>query len=86
MNRGQSMGIAAIGQPALSARQKAAVIVRRRGRVLLLRWPEGERFAGLWDFPRFAITSQRPTDIHREIAENVLALTGVVAAPGRRWR
>ena len=28
MNRGQFMGIAAIGQPALSARQKAAVIVR----------------------------------------------------------
>ncbi len=34
---------------------EAAVLVRRRGRVLLIQWPEGRRWAGLWDFPRFAI-------------------------------
>ena len=38
---------------AIEAVRQAAVIVRRRGRVLLLRWPEGRRFARLWDFPRF---------------------------------
>jgi A/G-specific adenine glycosylase len=63
---------------------EAAVVVRRRGQVLLLRWPEGRRFAGLWDFPRFPLASQRPADVRRELAENVLALTGVVVAPGRR--
>ena len=68
---------------AITAVRQAAVLVRRRGRVLLLRWPEGQRFARLWDFPRFPITSDRPADVRRELAENVLALTGVVIAPGR---
>jgi A/G-specific adenine glycosylase len=63
--------------------RQAAVVVRRRGRVLLLRWPEGQRFAGLWDFPRFPVVAQRPADLRRELAESVLALTGVVIATGR---
>jgi A/G-specific adenine glycosylase len=68
----------------IEAVRQAAVLVRRRGRVLLLRWPEGQRFAGLWDFPRFPITCKRPAELHRELAENVLALTGVMIAPDRR--
>ena len=69
---------------AIEAVRQAAVLVRRRGRVLLLRWPEGRRFARLWDFPRFPIDSDRPADVRRELAENVLALTGVVIAPDRQ--
>jgi A/G-specific adenine glycosylase len=42
-------------KPRPEAVREAAVLVRRRGRVLLLRWPEGRRWAGLWDFPRFAL-------------------------------
>lgn len=68
----------------IEAVRQAAVLVRRRGRVLLLRWPEGVRFAGLWDFPRFPITAERPAEIRRELAENVLALTGAVIAPGKQ--
>ena len=60
------------------------MLVRRRGRVLLLRWPEGRRFARLWDFPRFSIDSDRPADVRRELAENVLALTGVVITRERQ--
>ncbi len=71
-------------KPVTEAVRQAAVIVRRRGRVLLLRWPEAGRFARLWDFPRFPIHSSPPLDIRRELAENVLALTGVVIAPGRQ--
>jgi A/G-specific adenine glycosylase len=67
----------------IEAVRQAVVIVRRRGRVLLLRWPEGQRFAGLWDFPRFPVVSERPAQLHREIAEGVLSLTGVVIAVGR---
>lgn len=67
----------------IEAVRQAVVLVRRRGRVLLLRWPEGGRFAGLWDFPRFPIVSERPAELHREMAENILTMTGVVAAPGR---
>jgi A/G-specific adenine glycosylase len=69
---------------AIEAVREAVVLVRRRGRVLMLRWPEGRRFAGLWDFPRFPIESDRPADVRRELAENVLALTGVVVAPDRQ--
>jgi A/G-specific adenine glycosylase len=68
---------------AIEAVREAAVLVRRRGRVLLLRWPEGRRFARLWDFPRFPIESDRPAEIHRELTEKVLALTGVAIAPDR---
>lgn len=67
---------------AIEAVRQAVVLVRRRGRVLLLRWPEGGRFAGLWDFPRFPISSDRPAELRRELAENTLALTGAVTAPG----
>ena len=66
--------------------RQAVVIVRRRGRVLLLRWPEGQRFAGLWDFPRFPIVSERPAELRREMAENVLAMTGVAIAPGKHLK
>ena len=70
----------------IEAVRQAVVLVRRRGRVLLLRWPEGQRFAGLWDFPRFPIVSERSAELRREMAENILALTGVVAAPGRHFK
>jgi A/G-specific adenine glycosylase len=61
---------------------EAAVLVRRRGQVLLIRWPEGRRWAGLWDFPRFALSSARARDVHRELVENVRRLTGVTISPG----
>ena len=38
---------------AIEAVREAAVLVRRRGRVLLLRWPEGRRFAGFGIFRGF---------------------------------
>jgi len=63
--------------------REAAVVVRRRGRVLMLRWPEGRRWAGLWDFPRFPIHAEQPAATGRELAENVQSLTGAKIAPGR---
>jgi A/G-specific adenine glycosylase len=42
---------------AIEAVREAAVVIRRNGRILLLRWPEGRRWAGLWDFPRVALGS-----------------------------
>ena len=35
---------------------EAALIIRNRGRILLRRCEEQERWAGLWDFPRFPVT------------------------------
>lgn len=58
-------------------RREAAVVVLRRGRLLLIRQPEGKRWAGLWDFPRFEVRSEEPGDIDRELIEHVARLTGV---------
>ncbi|MCS7304101.1 MAG: A/G-specific adenine glycosylase [Thermoguttaceae bacterium] len=40
-------------KPAIEFYQEAALIVRHNDRVFLRRIAEGERWAGLWDFPRF---------------------------------
>jgi A/G-specific adenine glycosylase len=74
-------------KPPAEAVCEAAVLVRRGGRVLLLRWPEGRRWAGLWDFPRFPLerhSADAPSDdgLGRELVNNVLALTGVRITPG----
>lgn len=63
--------------------REAAVVVRRGRKVLLLRWPEGRRWAGLWDFPRFRLQSHRATETSGEIAEEVFRLTGARVVPGR---
>jgi A/G-specific adenine glycosylase len=80
--RQQEIPLAKIKQPPQPVHE-AALVVRRRGRVLLLRWPEGRRWAGLWDFPRFPLADASQTGIDRELAENVRTLTGVTVAPGR---
>jgi len=64
------------------ARREAAVLVRRGGRVLVVQRPEGERWAGLWDFPRFQIHAEAPAAIERELAEGVNRLTGVAIRLG----
>ena len=61
--------------------REAAVVVHRRGKVLILKYGEGGRWAGLWDFPRFRIESQRRTAIHRELVAKVEALTGALVEP-----
>jgi A/G-specific adenine glycosylase len=64
-------------------RREAAVLVHRRGRVLVLKRPDGQRWAGLWDFPRFEIRAQNPAALREELASGVERLTGVVIEPGR---
>jgi A/G-specific adenine glycosylase len=64
--------------------REAAVVVRRGRRVLLMRRPPNGRWAGLWDFPRFSMRAESPTAARVEIAENVLAMTGIYIAPRRR--
>jgi A/G-specific adenine glycosylase len=52
-----------------------AVVVRRGRRVLVRQCQPGERWAGLWDFPRFAGSPS-------EICSKVASLTGEVVKPG----
>jgi A/G-specific adenine glycosylase len=71
-------------QPTVTEVREAAIVVRRNGRLLMRKCGEGERWAGLWDFPRFALGSTGPLFAREEIAEKVLAQTGVTCAP-RVW-
>ena len=66
--------------PRIEQVREAAVVVRRRGKVLLLERQPGERWAGLWDFPRFAVAAV--CDEHnRELVDQVAKMTGVVCRP-----
>jgi A/G-specific adenine glycosylase len=62
--------------------REAAVIVRKSGSVLIRQCAAEERWAGLWDFPRFAVEANGPLFAKKEIAEKVAAQTGVECAPG----
>src|SRR5262249_5773857 len=74
--------------PRAKAKQKftdvreVAVIVRRNGQVLMRQCAEGERWAGLWDFPRFAIESEWPLFARDEITEKVRGQTGIACSLG----
>ncbi len=63
--------------------REAAVIVRRNRQVLLRRCGPGERWAGLWDFPRFVVQSRSAADLASEAAEQVAQLTGQQIRLGR---
>jgi A/G-specific adenine glycosylase len=62
--------------------REAAVVVRHRGRVLLRQCGPRERWAGLWDFPRFALEAEGPLFAADELAEKVFLQTGIRCTPG----
>jgi A/G-specific adenine glycosylase len=61
---------------------EAAVVIRNKGRVLMRQCGDGERWAGLWDFPRFAVESEGPLFAEKEIVTKVREQTGVTCALG----
>ena len=65
--------------------REAVVVVRRSGKVLILRCPPGERWAGLWDFPRFTMRAQRPGAVERELQRKCLKMTGCEIIPRDRF-
>jgi len=73
-----------IPQPAVKTKYEdvteVAVVVKHRGRVLLRQCQPGERWAGLWDFPRFAIERTNHEEHLAEHAPQQIArLTGIAA-------
>jgi A/G-specific adenine glycosylase len=66
-------------KPVVERLHEAALVVRRDQHVLLLRRPEGVRWAGLWDFPRFSLTSDDPHQQREELQAALRRSTGVVA-------
>jgi A/G-specific adenine glycosylase len=65
-------------------RLEAAVVVRRNGDVLLRRCGPDERWTGLWDFPRFAVTRQRGAALRKQLEQGVLQRTGVAIQAGQQ--
>ncbi|HEY2410931.1 MAG TPA: A/G-specific adenine glycosylase [Pirellulaceae bacterium] len=60
-----------------------AVIVRDGPKVLLRHCQPGERWAGLWDFPRFAVANgQMNGQLKRSIIAGARQLTGLEIEPG----
>ncbi|HZL87294.1 MAG TPA: A/G-specific adenine glycosylase [Pirellulaceae bacterium] len=56
---------------------EAAVVICRSGRVLVRQRQHGERWAGLWDFPRFAVSPDPSGKLLTQIERETTALTGV---------
>src|SRR5262249_50772451 len=66
--------------PATVDVREVAVLVRRRGRVLLVRRPEHGRWSNMWEFPHGEL---RPDESLETGAERLLAeLTGLTASIG----
>ncbi len=57
--------------------RETAVIVRRRGRILLVRRGEGERWAGYWDFPRFACEAAAEAPMANKLATMIREKLGI---------
>ncbi|HVX15379.1 MAG TPA: A/G-specific adenine glycosylase [Pirellulales bacterium] len=66
-------------KPRVETVREALIVVRRGTTVLLRQRQAGERWAGLWDFPRFGVEAANGS-LAEEIAEKLTATTGVVAA------
>jgi A/G-specific adenine glycosylase len=64
-------------QPQMEDLHEVAVIIVRHGQVLLRKCAEGERWAGLWDFPRFGVTAGNGPSLTQQIADRIRQLTGV---------
>ena len=57
---------------------EAAVVIRRGSKVFIRRRGEGERWAGLWDFPRFAARADGKHEARVDaLAVNTAELTGI---------
>jgi A/G-specific adenine glycosylase len=62
--------------------REAAVIVTKNRRVLVRQCTTAERWAGLWDFPRFPIAAVDPLVAREEIMAKVAEQTGITCEPG----
>ncbi len=78
-------------RPAVTALQDIAVAIRDRGRVLVRQRQAKERWAGLWDFPRWtseipipAIKTESPPSpgLSRRIVDEIAARTGLEVVVG----
>jgi A/G-specific adenine glycosylase len=67
---------AKVRSPSIALRE-AAIVIRRHQKVLVRRCREGERWAGLWDFPRFEVVAGHGPKIIGELQRKVNETTGL---------
>lgn len=74
-------------RPVLTDVAAYAVAIRRDGEYLLRRCPPGERWSGLWDFPRFESeeTFSSVAALERHLVECVRELTGLRIGLGHQF-
>jgi A/G-specific adenine glycosylase len=66
---------------------EVAVVIKKGNRILLRKCSTGERWAGLWDFPRFPLTDSNaalPANLPAVIGQRVAELTGVSIEVGAK--
>jgi A/G-specific adenine glycosylase len=73
-------------KPESTQLHEAAVVVRRHGDLLLRKCAREERWAGLWDVPRFSIASSGPLFADPELIAKVRELTGITCSPATHLR
>jgi A/G-specific adenine glycosylase len=66
-------------KPEITELTEAAVVVRKNGRVLLRQCRPGERWAGLWDFPRFGIAANRNAQVEADVLTQLRERMGIDA-------
>jgi A/G-specific adenine glycosylase len=64
--------------------REAAVVVWHNDKVLLRRRTAGERWAGLWDFLRFEISSRRGAASNEELLDKIRQQSGLAVRPPER--
>ncbi len=67
----------AMAKPKIEAVHEASIVVRRRGKVLLWRRGATARWAGLWDFPRFALDATDEAGRELELVNKAASMTGL---------
>lgn len=72
--------------PQWESLREAAVVIHRRGRVLVRQCQKGERWSGLWDFPRFTLTAKRDDRVRVELIDKVAELVAVDIEPGEHLK
>lgn len=72
-------------KPQKEYRTEVALLVKKRGKTLVVRSPEGERWAGLWDFPRVQTESDLPLTLSTDmvVQKRLAELTGRKLITGR---
>ena len=60
----------------IEERTEVALVIEKRAKYLMMRYPEGVRWAGLWDFPRYELNNDVTQYGNEEYCDNIKHQTG----------